>query len=458
MRKVGGGNVYALNYVRIGKESALDRRQWLRSSLAASMAPVINHSGAATQVGSLVVLDDFVKFDGTDETLRVQAAVDSLAEGDTLIQRSTKKAMVSLVEFYCNNTTYRNIRLQTVADSPLFSTPFTVTSFGNYPDHNGRGLTFERCYVDGNRANHALAQGDAEDGGRSGFRIERGCRDISLVNCTGEYNCTDGLILFFGLRKRQRRLHGFPADAPDIDGVRVHACSWQWNRRHGGSAFRVHALRSTATKWNNNGRDLRGAADTGANHGLRATRLRNAPEPYGNGIDLEQESMVGFMSQQLSFDGDEFLDNARSGALHLMKGSRSAKGYRPVTGLNFVRCKISVGVSAYSKRYEAPLQITTFKSKPALGDLPEAEKISIKDCDFVIPDDATSTAVAAFRQVRNAVMVNCRVVRPDGSVPARQFYVFYQGCYDSDFRGNHWKSRKPPQGTNIGNQNCKADT
>ncbi|QEY03399.1 Phage tail-collar fiber family protein [Acinetobacter baumannii] len=165
-------------------------------------------------------------------------------------------------------------------------------------------------HIDGKRILHTNVKTTtlSEDGGRHGFRFVRKCRNIVMKNCSANFCASDGIMIFPSTYNGQF--------VTAVENFVIEDCTFNWNRRHGGSNDRTVGLRLKNTKCNFNGRYLEGYQDAPATSGAQGDKPFGVNKYYGSGWDVEEYS-DNQVSRNLTFENCQMINNAKGGLLIL---------------------------------------------------------------------------------------------------------------------------------------------
>ena len=295
----------------------------------------------------------------TNDTTAIQNAINALPTGGILDGLGLTYAVTA-----CNLKSYmtlQNFSFFTIAGSTDFVSPVTIGAYGDTSTHSN--INIYNVYIDGNRDNQTnIVYPSAEDGGRHGFRLIGNTNDILIKDCSANYCGTDGISMYGGI--------GTNASVLCFKNITVENCTFEWNRRHGGSLESVKNVKFINCIFNNNGQTtVPGSALTDGGHGANT----GTSALYGNGFDIECYGASG-QSEDILFDGCFAKQNARAGILCSDPSDPTSPIFFTNKNFSFRNCRLDKGTTTeiYS------LLITGNISTAALGNIYEG--IYVSDC------------------------------------------------------------------------------
>jgi hypothetical protein len=320
-------------------------RMAIASSSGGGMVGVINPDGTATswsaqqeftrqdQSGATIDISAAtfgIKFDGTDQTAKIQAIID--ANPGRWLGMGGKTATVTSLLFPSGSRLF-NARFKTLAGSTDFVTPITVDGRTSAKED----IIFYDVHVDGNRQNQIDIVSLSEDGGRNGFRILGKVTNLYLYRCSAIYCATDGISLYTAA--------GLGEVFPAFTNVKIVDSSFLWNRRHGGSLDGATNFTLEDCKLNFNGRDLDSVSPLDS--GMRGARLGG--QLYGNGWDFESYG-IGTHITDTAIVRCEGKGNARGGLLILPSvNGYGGAGWLPFSNFTIIGGSYDWGVDPSSE-------------------------------------------------------------------------------------------------------------
>lgn len=330
------------------------------------------------------------KGDGTDETAKLQAALDS-AGYSWVTGGSNQYTVKSLL--LNNNQRIQTLLLKTLAGSEDFVSPITI-------DGRTVAKTNIQLYdvrIDGNRQNQSLIVSATEDGGRCGFRILGKVSKLYIKNCIANYCGTDGLEFF-----------SYVVPWPAFTDIIVENCEFNWNRRHGGAIDSTNGVKIIDTVFNSNGLDLN--TTDPETHGNRGSRQLGSL--YGNGFDAESYG-AGTHCVDLGFVNCNMLGNARSGLLVLPNGQDyGTPNWKPYAQIYIEGGRYDAGTETYSGK--SPITFTALN-------LTSAQRAFT---DIVVDGANCAIGGPTLKYVKSA-RIRCQAVELDAA-------GFHAGVIDSD--------------------------
>ena len=311
--------------------------------------------------GAIINLADPIfglRFDGTDETIAIQALV-NLYKG-SWISFGQKVATVKSIIWPSGSRAF-SMRFKTLAGSQDFVAPITVDgSISGKTDY-----IFWDVWVDGNRQAQSSIVSPTEDGGRHGFRFLGGVTDVYLYRCKANYCGGDGFEFF--------------SVTPSLGGdggyrflnICMIDCEASWNRRHGFSADSCFNFVVRNYISHSNGRDLN--ATSPLNHGMRGARFNN--NLYGRPFDFEDYG-IGTAYRNITIDGVQAYGNIAGPLFH---SSTDVNDARFVPRENIFLSDIVVGPAEVTDNNSPSL---SFYSETASVAKPAFINIVANNCRF----------------------------------------------------------------------------
>ena len=266
-----------------------------------------------------------------DDTQLLQKYIDALPSGGVIDGGDQTFMVTSLV--LKSDITVKNFNFLTKPSAPDFASPITIGKYNSAKTVSN--IKIINVHIDGNRANQPNI-GTAEDGGRHGFRLIGYVSDVEIDGCSANYCGTDGICIFTGTGNKKAW--------PRFSNVVVKNSSFNFNRRHGGSADSIFGMQFIDCTFSENGRDRPGVtADTPLNHGLRGATAYGSQ--YGNGFDVETYG-AGYQVNDVAFVRCEALQNYRAGILFYEIAPQQAVDFVPSQKIRIEQCLLDNGVSS----------------------------------------------------------------------------------------------------------------
>lgn len=303
---------------------------------------------------------------GTDDTVRINAAITALPVGGVLSGEGLTYSVKSLL--LKSNMEMEDFYLSTLAGAEDFVSPITINGTSSAKTN----IKCRRIFVDGNRANQTNILAAAEDGGRHGWRLVGSCSKILIEDCSGNNCAGDGMEIYSSTSAGG-------ADSifvfRDINIVRFQG---NGNRRHGFVADSITGLRIKDSQFNNNGLDQNtiDPYTTGTRGARFPTNLSGSL--YGQGIDIEGYG-IGSCVNNIRISSVEAIGNNRMGCLFLDAATQTAPGFVPRQAIFIDNCYFDSGSGVGQSNYDgAALEFTSTIANAALAAL--YQDIIISDC------------------------------------------------------------------------------
>ena len=261
-----------------------------------------------------------------DDTVAIQAAINALSSGGTLMGGNLEYVVSSL--YLKSNMTMQDFRLKTKAGAVDFVAPITIDG-DTSPKTN---IVLKNIHINGNRQNQTQILSPREDGGRHGFRVNGRVSNLTLSHCSASYCGTDGLHIFSS--------SSLPAtDAYDglcFQNVRIDNCVFDWNRRHGFAVDSTNLMRVISCDARHNGKDLDTTSPLSS--GMRGARFNGLT--YGRPFDYEGYG-VGSAIHDIEIVGGDFTKNV-GGALFMDSANPTATGFLPRKAIRISNARFGV--------------------------------------------------------------------------------------------------------------------
>lgn len=231
-----------------------------------------------------------------------------------------------------SNTVIRDANFMTVAGNFDFTSPITIDGTTSAKTN----ILIENVNINGNRANQTNITTATEDGGRHGFRILGYVSNLTIRDSSATYCAGDGIELF----------SNGATSASDLNfafqNVLIENCTFNWNRRHGGSADSLQNVTFRKITAQNNGKDLNTTDPYST--GTRGARnpLSLAGNLYGGPMDIEGYGIGSNIWGLLIEDCDLTL-NVRP--LLIIDQDASVAGWRTRRDITVRRCKLDPGMN-----------------------------------------------------------------------------------------------------------------
>lgn len=267
----------------------------------------------------------------TDDTIAIQAAVNAAPFGGT-IYGSGKLYLVSKI-LLKSNIIFKNFRLKTKPSSNTLDYFSPITIGNDVTMELIKNVIVENVHIDGNRSTHTNII-NPENGGRHGFRLIGLLDNIVIRDCSANNCASDGICIF---QTNGIMPIGMNETDPRFTNIRVENCTFEWNRRHGGSCDSVQNLIFKECSFNHNGNDINGGVTEG-DKGDIASDAR-----YGNGFDAEGYN-IGSVINDIHFEHCYFKKNNRGGILFYEQTDQATVGYLARKGIKLISCHIDAGV------------------------------------------------------------------------------------------------------------------
>lgn len=251
--------------------------------------------------GSIVNVKDFGAMgDGTtNDTAAIQAAINSMQEGDVLIGKGT--FVITTIE-PTQKTVIRDMRFKSLGSTSQVSHIPMIRVGDNVNDFDG--LLIDNVHLDGNRINYSnidlFAGGD---GGMHGFHIRGFARNITIRDSSAKFCGTAGLAL------DQDTNRDPSTDTPryNISDINIVRCDFTDNREHGSFAAYCQRVKYIDCNMINNGRDLEGGPWAEEHGGHGAYTASNGY--FSRGLDIESYNISSNYTK-VEVRGGEYSQNA----------------------------------------------------------------------------------------------------------------------------------------------------
>ena len=212
------------------------------------------------------------KADGSDTTTSFQAAVNALPSGGILCgfgrTYTVKKIRLK------SNMTLRDTDFITLAGAVPSEYWSPVTIGANGDTSLSENITCINVHVNGNRLNNNTGSvGNAEDGGKHGFRVIGNARGLRFIDCSAMYCGSYGFFFYRGLNTAPIPFQ----DIATIENVELINCVSKYNKSHGGAVDSIKNLTISGGEYTHNGLDYN--TDAGA--------LTLGGNAYSNAWDFE---------------------------------------------------------------------------------------------------------------------------------------------------------------------------
>lgn len=289
----------------------------------------------------------------TDDTAAIQAAVTALPAGGILTGLG-RTYVVTCIKLK-SNMMLRDFKFLTKAGSlpAAFASPVTI---GGYSDTNTySNITVKNVSVDGNRLNVMTGGvGNAEDGGKHGFRVIGSVSNILFEDCTAKYCGSYGFFFYEGI---YTRAIPFP-DTPMQTNVRMVNCTSQNNKAHGMAASSVQYMTLDGCTLTHNG-----LAYGGDPAGMTSTG-----HAYGGGIDLEGYGIGSWIGEVKILNTDLRHNGAKS--IQIVDPVLTTDPRFVIRkGIQIIDCQLDTGSDPTRFSPTACLEITAPAANWALGSI-----------------------------------------------------------------------------------------
>lgn len=264
----------------------------------------------------------------TDDTSACQAAINAVG---VVFGRAGATYSVGTLNVP-SNSVIRDAKFITKASTADFTAPITIDGTTSAKTN----ILIENVNINGNRANQTNITSATEDGGRHGFRILGYVSNLTIRNSSATYCAGDGIALF----------SNGATSASDLNfafqNVLIENCTFNWNRRHGGSADSLQNVTFRKITARNNGKDLNTTDPYST--GTRGARvgLTLSGSLYGSPFDIEGYGIGSNIWGLLIEDCDLTL-NVRP--MLIIDQDASVAGWRTRRDITVRRCKLDPGMN-----------------------------------------------------------------------------------------------------------------
>lgn len=239
--------------------------------------------------------------DGSDETLKIQAAIDAAGPNSQIIGEPGKTYVVRQLLVNKTDLTISDISLKLANGNNTWVGVIKIIGTREQPASN---ITLRNVNIDGNRTNQTGIPVNNPTEARTGIAINGVVSNVLVENCVSKYNAGDGIWIYSRIANGEMSGTTRTTDSdPCFRNIKVINCTFSYNRRHGGALDSLYGGVFQDCVFEENGKDINGGTTDGDKGETYNGNL------YGTGFDLESYGN-GTAFRDITFLRCSLLNNA----------------------------------------------------------------------------------------------------------------------------------------------------